>query len=230
MSLRHCLALVFCVVLALPAAAQDHYRLKAEFSIKEVLEEEGSQLIMGTVYYDKYVQKVVYDVTFPEPRTYVMKDTNLVVVEGGEVIEVNRIPPLSQYTFFHLLLEQQLKTFGLDQPNSGFNLEDATREEDMVINTYEPLDQMKKVFGNVIISLKGQRLHGVAIMDGEDQLLNRQIFRKYKMHDGLLVPTEVVYFNYLEDGRVHKKITTFKNVKINDPNEDSKYNYPVDHY
>lgn len=226
---RHCL-LFFLILVAGTATAQDHYRFKAEFSIKEKLEGEGSQLIMGTVYYDKYVTKVVYDVQFPEPKTYVMKDTSLYILEAGEETEVLTAPPLSEYTFFHLLLQQQLKSFGLNETNSGFELKDVERSDGMVISTYEPLEQMQEVFGNVLVSLKRQQLYGVVIMDPDKTVMNKQIFREYIDKGGLQVPTEVIYFNYLDDGRVHKKITTFKNIEINDPNEDDKYDFPASRF
>ncbi len=70
-------------------------------------------------------------------------------------------------------------------------------------------------------------LYGVIIKDREGKVLSKQFFRKYVNVLGLEVPTEMIIFNFLPSGQTHKKITTFKNVRINENENDFMYNYPV---
>ncbi len=220
---------LFLYLLLFPGSlsAQDYYRFTADFVIKEKLDDEASQLITGKVYFDKYVKKLVYEVQFPEPSVIVMQDTLLYKLRDGVVEEIKSIPPLAENSVFYQLLERKTKNFGLNDPGSGYVLSNVEKVDDQVISTYVPVEELKTIFGTVLISIKKGQLYGVVIKSKEGEILSKQFFRKYVNVLGLEVPTEMIIFNFLPSGQTHKKITTFKNVRINENENDFMYNYPV---
>ncbi len=219
---------LFIMFLSGSLSAQDYYRFTAEFVIKEKLEDEASQLITGNIYFDKYIKKLVYDVQFPEASVIVMHDTLLYKIKDGVVQEIKSIPPLAENSVFYQLLEGKTKNFGLDVAGSGYELKQVEKIDAQVISTFEPVEELKSIFGTVHISVREGRLYGVVIKDSEGEILNKQFFRKYINVSGLQVPSEMISINFLQPDKTLKKITTFKKVRINENENDFMYNYPVD--
>jgi len=219
--------LSFILLISGSLSAQDYFRFTANFVIKEKLEDEASQLITGNVYFDKYIKKLVYDVQFPESSIIIMLDTLLYKIKDGVVDEIKSIPPLAENSVFYQLLEGKTKNFGLDEPNSGYELKSVEKSDGQVISTFEPVEELKTVFGTVYISVKEGKLYGVIIMDKGGEILSKQFFRKYINVKGLQVPSEMITINFLQTGKTLKKITTFKDVRINENENDIMYNYPL---
>jgi len=219
--------ILFILLFSGSLSAQDYFRFTADFVIKEKLDDEASQLITGKVYFDKYVKKLIYEIQFPEPSVIVMQDTLLYKLKDGVVEDIKSIPPLAENSVFYQLLERKTKNFGLDAPGSGYELSKVEKIDDQVISTFVPIEELESVFGTVLISIKKGQLYGVVVKSKEGKILSKQFFRKYVNVLGLEVPTEMIIFNFLPSGQTHKKITTFKNVRINENENDFMYNYPV---
>jgi hypothetical protein len=208
---------------------QHRFRMKAEFSIKEKHTDGKMSLTMGTVYYDRSARKLVYQIRFPEKETWVISDTVFNRIVNGKLITRQFIPMLPSSTLFDFALSNNLNNFGLE--NSFYKAKDVKKDADQVITTWVPDDKLKKVFGNVVISRKNNQLYGIAFYSPKDELLKKQIFKGYIRASGISFPQEIteIIYKFEANGAKSKgtKISTFKNLVVNDPNENDIYNFPV---
>ena len=101
--------------------AQQAFRIEAGISIKEKHPDGREQLIVGDVFYDRNIDKVIYDIKFPEKEKWVIKDTVLFKLVNDRITETFPIPPISRLTFFNLILTGRIQNFGLN--DSGFEIE-----------------------------------------------------------------------------------------------------------
>ena len=119
-----------------------------------------------------------------------------------------------------------MSNFGLDG-NPAFKLVDVTKEDSLIISTWSPaVEKLKELTGNVLISQKKKQLFGLVFFDKDGKLLSKQFFEEYKNFKGLEFPGIITQINFL-DGKEFYKITTFKNVVVNDMNENNIYNYSI---
>jgi len=208
---------------------QHRFRMKAEFSIKEKHPDGKMSLTMGSVYYDKSARKLVYQIRFPEKETWVISDTVFNRIVNGKLITRQFIPMLPSSTLFDFALSNNLNNFGLE--NSFYKAKDTRKDADQVITTWVPDERVKKAFGNVVISRKNNQLYGIAFYSPKDELLKKQIFKGYIRASGISFPQEITEIIYKIEANGAKskgtKISTFKNLVVNDPNENNIYNFPV---
>ncbi|WP_162416342.1 hypothetical protein [Cyclobacterium roseum] len=206
-------------------SGQQFYRLKADFSIKEKLADGSSQLIMGKVYYDKVSEKIVYDITFPEPEIWVLKDTSFFRMKERQLLDRKRSFLIPESSFFHFTLTGQLSDFGLK--DSPYKIEQVEKDGEMVISTWEPDDtKLKEAMGKVIISNIDKKLNGIVFYNTEGKMLSKQFYQDYINVSGCEFPTEIIQITYQETGQNYQ-VTTYKNVVINQNGKEDLYNISI---
>lgn len=206
------------------AISQEAYRVKADFSIKSKGDTVQS-LTMGTVYYDKNIKKVVYLITFPQPQTWVQKDSMLFKIESGKISDTTKVPFLSELTLFHLALNGQLPDYGLK--GTPYELEKVEKDGDLVIKTFAPPVKFQKELGKVLISNKERRLHGIVFLKADGGVMSKQFFEDYSVSKGVAFPTRVVQITTSAKGTDMYQVTTYRNIIIDGKGEDNIYNYPL---
>ena len=195
---------------------QQHFRIKADFSIKEKSADSTVNLTVGTVYYDKVIKKVIYDVSFPKKETWIIKDTAVYKIINGKVIEKIKATSIAEFTIFHMALTGSLNDFGIkDMP---FKLATVEKQDSMVIATYKPDVGVQKLFGKIVMSRVKRKIYGIVFFKSNENIAGKQFFRKYKKIQGVDFPTEVLQINYTPKG-TNQQITTFKNIVIDQPND-----------
>jgi hypothetical protein len=225
MKIRKALIIIFLLSAGLSFGQQQYYRVRADFSIKEKHTSGQSNLTMGSVFYDKFMKRIVYNVTFPEKQIWMFYDTNMYKITGKKVDRKPMIPGYVDFSIFNLSLNNNLINYGLQK--SVYSIKSTVKEGDMVISTWVPKDEYKKLLGEVKISIKAGKLYGVLFYNAKGRLMGKQIFNTYFKVRGFEMPTEIIFFYYNEDGSEIHQIITFKNIKVNDFAEADFYNYPV---
>ncbi len=204
---------------------QYYFRVKADFSIKEKDVNGTQQLVMGKVYFDKNSGKLIYDIAFPERETWVIQDTMLYKFDQAKtLIEKKGVPNITEHSFFNLVLNNQLKTFGLeDQQN--YSISDVEMADDLVITTWSPGAAINKIFGDVVIAQRQKRLSGLVIKNAAGDIVSKQSFENYEMIAGLQIPTELTQVNFVDGGGKTYKVTEFKSIVVDDLEEDAMYDH-----
>ncbi|HET6243234.1 MAG: hypothetical protein H0V01_01590 [Bacteroidetes bacterium] len=220
---RHLLIILGLTLLHFTQAfSQQFYRIKADFSIKENKPDGQSQLIMGQVYYDKIYKKIIYDITFPEKGVLIVTDTVIYRIENNKVISKTPTGNLNDFSVFHLSLNGDLINFGLN--NSPYTIGTIEKKENLVISTWIPPKKYAHLLGKTIISQKDKRLFGLVFFTPTEEIIGKQFFRKYINTNGLEFPSELVQVTYF-DNKEFYKITTFKNIIIDEFKNENLYNY-----
>ncbi len=181
---------------------------------------------MGTVYFDKTRKQIIYSIKFPEPEFLVVTDSFVYTIKEGKIQEKKQGVGLMQFSIFNLALSSKLSNYGLDQ-SPLFKLTNVEKEDSLIISTWEPtLDKLKELTGTILISQVHKRLFGLVFFDKNKKLMSKQFFEEYKNFSGLQFPGQITQINYI-GGKEYYKITTFKNVIVNDTNENTFYNYNI---
>lgn len=221
------LILLFSILLSLKGISQNDifYRVRADFSIKEKSSEGKSSLTMGHVYYDKLKKKLLYNILFPEKEIWLLKDTIQYKIKSASVDKKPLLPGFIDFSIFNLALNNNLKDYGLKK--TMFSLKEVTKDQDMVISTWVPKKEYEKVLGEVKISIVNNRLNGVIFYDPAKKMIGKQIFSNYVNIKGFEFPSEILHIAFLKNGQEIHQLTTFKNIKVNDWNEASYYDYTI---
>ena len=77
------------------------------------------------------------------------------------------------------------------------------------------------------ISIVNNRLNGVIFYDPAKKMIGKQIFSNYVNIKGFEFPSEILHIAFLKNGQEIHQMTTFKNIKVNDWNEASYYDYTI---
>ncbi len=211
------------------AFSQQHNRVKCDFSIKENLPDGTSNLTIGTVYFDKNHRKLVYNISFPKKTFQVLTDSFFYEVSNNKLSEKKQAANLLQFSIFNLALSSNLANYGLNT-NGVFKLTDVSKEDSLVISTWEPSTaKLKELTGKVLISQKKRLLYGLVFFDNKDKILSKQFFTDYKNINGLNFPTQIIQINYI-NGKEYYKVTTYKDIVVNATNENEIYNYNITAY
>jgi hypothetical protein len=134
------------------------------------------------------------------------------------------VPPLAQFSIFHLVLTGQIRNYGLK--NSGFTVKSVEKSNDMVITTWLPPKNISKMFGKVLISVKNNRLNGLVFIDAKGTILRKQFFDKYKNFGGIEFPLEIVDITYLQ-GKENYQVTTYKDIIFDEALSNQYYNFAI---
>jgi hypothetical protein len=224
MNLKQFIPLLLLILLNPPAVAQDYFRISGNYSIKARSSEGKTQLTAGRFYYDKNFKKLVYRNSFPSPETWVSFDTVVCKVVDNKIMQRYSVPPLAQFSIFHLVLTGQIRNYGLK--NSGFTVKSVEKSNDMVITTWLPPKNISKMFGKVLISVKNNRLNGLVFIDAKGTILRKQFFDKYKNFGGIEFPLEIVDITYLQ-GKENYQVTTYKDIIFDEALSNQYYNFAI---
>ncbi len=156
-----------------------------------------------------------------------MMDTLLMVIDADQNVKRTHSGNSNMFSVFNLALNGALEHYGLK--NSPFKITDIEKTEQMVITTWTPPENMAKYFGKTVVSQKDKTLFGVVFFDPEDHVKGKQFFKKYTTVDGVAFPTEVIQITP-DLAKDYYKVTTYKNVKINEMSDETMYDFDVDAY
>lgn len=220
--MRKALLCIFC--LCCLAVSAQHYRIRADFSWKEKLANGTSSLTMGTAYYDKAQQKVVYDITFPQKMVLVAQDTSLYRIIAGQPTQ--RIPSgtSAQFSIFAMILNGNLPYFGLQQ--SPYTMGNVQKDGTKVITEWLPPAKLAKRMGKILLSQENKQLAGIVFYGAKGELVAKEFFRQYIQQQGVSIPTELIQLSY-SAGKESKKMTNFRNIIINEKGNETMYHYAI---
>ena len=230
LNLRTVLFLIF--LLPSVVFGQQYYRFRADVSIKDKLSNGTYRLTMGKIYYDKLYKKIVYKLIFPKKETMVVQDTTMFSINDKNiVVGTTRTFLIPEFTAFHLALTGQLSDYGLKPKNKEktiYKIGKVEKTTNGVITTWIPSeDQYKKVFGNIRMQTINKRLDAMVFYNTKGAVVSQQYFKKYVNVKGVEFPTEVTMVSISEKGEKNIQLTTYKNVVIDQNNEDEIYRYKV---
>lgn len=206
-------------------AQSEFYRFKADFSIKE--KESGKdqgRLITGSIYYDKNLHKTVYDIRFPEPEQWLVRDTFMYRMKADTLVSQQMVPPVGEFSIFNMILSQQLNDFGLAKV--GYTPGDVQQDGNQVIAQWLPPEQLKTYLGPVSMAQENKRLNAAAFYDKEKKLVSKFYFQDYTLQSGLPVPGKIYQIFYRETGEF-VRIMTLKNIIINQADEENTYDFVI---
>ncbi len=218
--------LLFLFVLpCLSAIAQDYYRFRADFSIKEkFVSDEKGQLITGTIFFDSNSKKVCHDIKFPAKERWINHDTLMYRIVNDTLAGRRATIPFAEFSMYKMILAQQLSDFGLDK--SGYTLKNVENGENgQTTSTWIPEVALKDIVGKVIIVQEKKQISAVAMYSPTDTIAAKYYFKEYQLVEGLPVPTKIYQIYYFKDGREQNRIITYKNVIINQEDEDEIYDF-----
>ncbi len=209
--------------------SQEYYRFYSEISVKNKEANGKGALLLAKVYYDKNISKIVQEVSFPEPKTIVMTDSASYEIKNFKAVKTSSIDRrlgIMKSTVYHLILTNDLSSYGLEK--TGYKKTKVEKEKNTIFTTWEPPKKAKNVLGKIVIGTQNKKIIAALFFDKDDNLLSKQIFRKYTTVDGLNVPTEIYQVFYDENGKEKSySLVTFKNIKINEKGNDNIYDYPL---
>lgn len=223
--MQRCLFILFFAFLtSYNAQSQIFYRIEADFVMKVKTSSGQQQLTVGKVFYDKNVNQIVYDISFPEKEIWLQKDTTLYRIVDSKVLGQQSIPTMLEFSIFSLVLNGHLADYGLK--NTRFSIKKVERIDNSVISTWEPPKELKVIFGDVLLSNVNQQLNGIVFKSSSGAIISRQFFRNYTRVKGVSFPLEIIKEIYVADKK-NIEVTTFNNILINDYSSGKKYDYKV---
>jgi hypothetical protein len=202
--------------------SQNSYRIKADITIKIKNQDSTFQYTKGIVRYDRNIKKVLYDISFPQKEIYVSVDTLVYKFQNGKLISTQGSPLKPEFSIFHFILNNDISDFGLK--NSSFRATNIEKSGELIITKWTAPDLPDFPLGNILVTSKNKRLQSVIINGKKGEIISRQIFKKYTFINGIEIPTEILAVNYFS-GRKTYQIIQFDKVQINEPGNDSEYNF-----
>jgi hypothetical protein len=204
--------------------SQNFFRFKAEITIKVKSPDGIIQYTKGLIHYDKNIKKVLYSISFPEKEEYISVDTLVYKYRNNILISTQGNPLKPEFSIFHFILNNDLPDFGLK--NSSFKIANAEKSNGSIFTKWVPPKNIDFPLGKILISTMNKRLHLVLIYNKSDELINRQIFKKYAFINGMEVPHEILTVGYQSDKKSYQMIE-FKNVMINEQGNDKDYDFLI---
>lgn len=215
------------LVFAFPSwiEAQEYYRISADFTVKIRRSDGSMNLTRGTVFYDKNIGELIYRVTFPQPEVWVMADTSLFKFREDSVYQRISIPSINKFTIFHLSLNSGLSDFGMKK--SLFKVSKVEKKNGMVLSYWKIPDKAESSIDHVVVAKKENRLESVIMIGKESQVLSRQFFRDYISIGAFEFPSQIVQVIPSEGGDDNYQVTEFRNVKVNDMENEAMFRYQI---
>jgi len=222
--MKKILLLPIFILFSVQIGAQNFYRISGDYTIKGK-SETSAQLVIGKFYYDKNEKKIIHSNSFPEKAIWVTSDTNLFKVVNNKIEFRQTIPNFTQFSMYHLVLNNQLNNFGLD--GTIFTLDKVEEQNGLVITTWIPPKHMKKIVGRILISSKDDNLYGVIFFDAEDKIIKKQFFEDYSVTSGLAFPGQITEITYAPENREIYQVTTYRNILVNSHHEEQLYHFNI---
>ena len=204
--------------------SQFAYRINADILTKTRLPDSTFQISKGKIYYDQNFQKIIFDFTFPQRERVVLFDTVMCRYKDGNLISRSKSFLIPKQSYFNFILSGNISNYGFD--NSNFEATSIKKEKGMVITTWSPPDYAKKYLSKVLVATRNKQLYSVTIFGSDDEVLNRQILKKYQMVHGMDIPHEILVATYLKSGTMYQ-IITLNHVVLNEQGNDQLYNYEL---
>lgn len=224
MKLLRTIALILLTASLAPAIVhgQQYTRIHADFSVKVKNASGAQSLTVGQVFYDRNIKQLIYYVSFPEKETWITADTVVYQIREGKLVSRTATFSMAEFTVFHLALNSHLQDFGLK--NTRYVAQDIKREGDLVITTWAPPEKARQSLGNILVSVKNKQLFGVIFMDPQGVIIRKQFFEDYLLINGLAFPGKIIEIN-ITNGIESYQVTTYKNVVVDEMENDNKYFY-----
>lgn len=211
----------FVLFSSIPSQAQQFYRIRAEYSVK-YKDTRGNQVLrMGATFYDINNKMLVIKNGFPIREIFAQKDTVIYHVRNERLVGQSKAYALTNLTIFHMALTGQLNNFGLD--NAGYHLENVKSDKGLILTTWAPPEKAKSYLGKILVSTKEKQLYGIVFLDIHEKILAKHIFRDYKNVNGFEFPREILRITYEGGEEKTYKLTTYKNVRVNETGRDEQY-------
>ena len=205
-----------------PGLSQDYFRIRADFTVKISNSDGTKSLTRGTLYYDKNLKDLIYDITFPGVEKWISRDTSLYKFRNDTLIQRITIPSINEFTVFHLALNAGLNDFGLK--NSVYAIQKVEKKGDLVLSYWQIPKQASLLIDHVIIAKKSNRLESVIMVDNNQRVLSRQFFRNYIRIGAFEFPQQIVQIinNRITGGEDYQE-TDFRNITVNDHSDNKMY-------
>ena len=212
----------FLTFFAIGSQGQQYNRIHTEFSVKVKNASGGQSLTMGQVFYDRNNKQLIYYVNFPEKVIWVTSDTLVYQIKDDKLISKTATFSMAEFTVFHLALNSHLQDFGLK--NTRYIATEVQREGDLVITTWSPPEKARAQLGNILVSVKKKQLFGVIFQDPKGMVIRKQFFEDYLLIRGLSFPGKIIEIN-INNGIESYQVTSYKNVVVDEMENDNKYYY-----
>ena len=222
------LILLFSVVLGFNrhSTAQDYFRMSADFTTKVKPVEGKMNLTKGKIYYDKYAQELIYDISFPSKEKWIVQDSKIYKITNDSVFFTEEIPSMNEFTVFHLALNSNLTYFGLDE--AKFSISNIEKKGDLVISYWNIPPHIQKMISTIAIAKKNNQLHSIVITGENNKILNKQFFKDYIQIGGFEFPGSIVQIFYDENNNEEYQVMEFKNIELNDIENEENYHYQLE--
>lgn len=207
--------------------AQDYFRFRSDFTLKEISSVGDSlerRLIIGTCTFDNKINKLTYNLSFPQEEQWIIQDTFVYTLKQGKLVDKTTAPYITEHSIFKMLLAQSLSDFGLIK--SGYQIESVKRLEDQVYITYLPPDEYLDALGPLVLINEKKLLKGVIYYEPTGNMMFRQQLDDYQVIDGLPIPGQLTHI-VEKDGKSIKRVLSFDHVVINEAGNDELYNQPI---
>jgi hypothetical protein len=213
--------------------SQQFFRIKADFSIKELsAQNTGDRLTTGTLFYDVVSEKLVMDISFPEKETLVFYDSLVYTIVNDQIVNQSSLfDNFISSSVYHLILNNKLQNFGLAD-NQYYQKVDIQEQEGKIITEWNPSSTLKGLTGKILTLNKGNILEAIIFYDKEGNLLSKQNFKDYIFVQGLNIPSEIIHQYFKKENIGSSKITkiySYKNIVLNEMQNNSYYNYNIPH-
>ncbi|MCB0736919.1 MAG: DUF4292 domain-containing protein [Bacteroidetes bacterium] len=222
--MRYSLFTLLVLFISSSFSSEPNTRIRVDFTIKQKIENRIS-LEIGTAYYDKLKNQLVYQLTFPNRNILVTTDTAVFTYSDDSLINTSFQPGIIQRSIFHLMLTSNLKSFGLGK--GLFKTIKVEKQDSLVVTTYKS-DNNKVFDGTILVSNHKNKLHAVVYKDASGNVVSKQFYEKYTTVDGLEIPTRIVFIVF-ENGKEYYKTIEFSNIVLNEEHNNHMYHYPAGH-
>ena len=212
---------VFLIHLSLFSQPYPYFRIEADFSIKEKTEGTSS-LSLGHVFYDINTATIIYDIKFPEKERILITDSLIIRIKNNRIVSSTKSSNLVSFSIFNLALSGNFLNYGLMKTN--YKISNIEKEKESVISTWTPPKNMASKKGKIMLCQKNNSLNGIVSFAPDGKIISKQFFEEYQTFQNIRFPQKVVQIFYYDKSE-GIKITTFKNVLLNNLNNNEIYNY-----
>lgn len=212
-------------VYSTPTQAQDNYRLSADFSIKQKEAGKG-QLVTGKVYFDQKVQKLFYQIQFPQPAFWLVKDSMFYSMgTDTQLVKSTAHPYSPTFSIYQTILSRDFDDLGLKR--LGFTIGTVEKADSIVITEWLPNEKNKNLLGKILLSHKDRMIEKAAFFDPKGNLISKEQYKNLQLIDDEWVPTEVTAITYKDGAMQSIKITSLRNIQFNEKGNDRYYDFPI---
>ncbi len=214
-------------MLAIPLLSgfgQSYFRISGDMTIKSKSAMGDQAMTMGKVFFDRNFSKIIYNISFPEPETWLTTDSLTYRIVNDSIVAKQLSIGMAEFSVFNLALNSHLPDFGLTK--STYHIYNVELDGDNIITTWAPQENMKEKMGNIMVSTKDKRLLGVVFLNVEGIVLRKQFFEEYQDISGILFPSKIVEIAYGPEGENYQ-ISNFRNLKLNELENNFSYNYQL---